>query len=118
MTDTDRAREIAHEYCQDACLLAWRHQGTPHVNACNTLTAAIRQYADERAAAEREACAKVADEYAAQNSKGASKASRRANILGDDPFGHGEMAEMAHLELDACKREAEAIATAIRARGE
>lgn len=62
-----------------------------------------------------ESAALIADEYAQQNHKGCAQQRRRANRLGDDPFGHREMADIAAVELDACARESEAIASRIRA---
>lgn len=63
-----------------------------------------------------ERAARIADRYAEQNREASTKASTRAKKfkrLGDI-FGHGEMAESAVWELDACAYEARAIAFAIR----
>lgn len=63
-----------------------------------------------------ERAAGIADRYAEQNRDASTKASTRAKKfkrLGDI-FGHGEMAESAVWELDACAHEARAIAFAIR----
>ncbi len=98
---------------------------TPEQNAIERSFASPPSEAsrDERAAIRKEAfeeAAKVAEEYARQNRDGASKARARAAKISriGDVFGHGEMADTAAMELDACGNEAEAIATAIRARGE
>lgn len=95
--------------------------GTGRQSHASPSEAAIR--ADEMAAIRKEAfeeAARVAEEYARQNRGSASKARSRAAKLGriGDVFGHGEMADTAAMELDACGNEADAIATAIRARGE
>ena len=83
------------------------------------LISEAKQAAAERARAEeREACARLAEHYERQNHKASVDARRRANKLGDDPFGHGEMASVAADVLADCEAEAAAIAAAIRARGD
>ena len=67
-------------------------------------------------AEEREACAVLADSWAAQNKEESAKQRRRANKLGDDPFGHGDQAYAAADVLSETAREAEALAAAFRAR--
>lgn len=61
-----------------------------------------------------EEAAAIADQCAASNKSEAAKQARRSARLGGDPFGHGENAQFAADELQACANEAEAIAALIR----
>lgn len=71
---------------------------------------------------EREACAKIAERFAEQNRQQAIESKRRANKLnglgGEMAETLAESAEIASMECDAAFHEADAIAAAIRARGE
>lgn len=67
------------------------------------------------AKAERERCARVADGFAAQNAKAAARLQAKANRLGSDPFGRGDMMHQGAIEVSAAEAEATAIAAAIRA---
>lgn len=59
--------------------------------------------------------AEIAQRFAQQNHDASAESQRRANRLGNDPFGHGDMAASASAELSSCAAEAEAIAAAILA---
>jgi hypothetical protein len=63
-----------------------------------------------------EEAARIADRYAKQNREEASKQRAKAAKIArlGDVFGHGDAAQSAAFEIDACANEAEAIAQAIR----
>jgi hypothetical protein len=69
-----------------------------------------------RTAAEAlEAAARLADKWHAQNKSASAAYSRKANRLGNDPFGHGEMARQSAADLAFVADECAAFAIAIRA---
>tara|TARA_R100001244_G_scaffold2541_3_gene3964 strand:+ start:1052 stop:1393 length:342 start_codon:yes stop_codon:yes gene_type:complete len=81
-----------------------------------TIAAALRSAYEQGKRDEREHCAQVADDWAEKNRKQSVRLAKRASRLGNDPFGHGDLAHAGSSELDSCAMECEALAAAIRSR--
>lgn len=67
---------------------------------------------------EREACAKMADQWSEQSGGESVKQKQLSNRLGNDPFGHGEQADFASEDLKLVAEELSCFAQAIRNREE
>lgn len=67
---------------------------------------------------EREACAKLADQWSEYSGGESVKQKQLSNRLGNDPFGHGEQADFASEDLKLVAQELSCFAQAIRQREE